>query len=432
MRSLLVVLSVLILGGLVVIGLAAKVIADKSYQAETSEDYLHYSGVIAAAIEQSLTIDNTQADDRVSVDTVLKLWQKKVGDELIALKMVDNATILAVNHEGEVSRLFISEQRDEITIVVPLGLAGFKNKALSFSYRSEYSQEYMFLYYLGIVAGYLMMLFIVSLIAWAIHRYISQIRIVTQSVASGNFDLRMASSRISTLQSLADDINAMVSTIEEKTSDNLILTGAIHHELRIPMTRMRLALDMALHEKSFELVNELLVGMDEDLEELASLTEKLLTLSRMRLNSIATQAENIQFPLMLDQIIQSFDNDIITYQVCDFFTLKGNNMLVERAIVNVIENAVKYCQCQVNVSGTVVNSEFVINIDDDGIGIEKELRELVLKPFYRTDKSRSRKTGGFGLGLAITDMVLKETGGQIMILSSKLGGTTVRLVWPVL
>lgn len=431
MRSIFAVLMLLILGGVIVIGLAFKFITDKSYQEEAREEYLHYSQIVSTAIEQNLSAKDISVDDPMLINGVLKNWKRMVGDELIELKLIDRKASLGNDTKGKVSHLYISEQVDEVTIFIPLKLEDYANKALSFSYQSEYSQQHMTYYYASILIGYLVMSFIVAAISWGAYRYINQIRAVTQSVAAGKFDLKMADSGISTLQSLSNDINSMVNTIEEKTSDNLILTAAIHHELRIPMTRLRLAVDMAMYEKSFAAVSELLIGIDEDLEDLTSLTEELLTISRLRLSAMDIKADNVEFPTVLTQVIKSVDSEVVALKLCDYFTLQAKQALVERAIVNVIDNAVKYCHSQVIISGSIVDSSFVVRIEDDGDGIEKALRKLVLKPFYRTDKSRTRKTGGFGLGLAITDMVVKETGGTINILPSSIGGTSVELIWPV-
>lgn len=430
MRSLIAVLSTIILGSLILIGVVVKVVSDKYYEDEITQEYLHYSKLITIAIQKDLEVNVTNIKDKKAIDSILYFWKSKVGEELIALKISEKPLNLPSEFKGKVSHIFISEQRDELSIIVPIELSAFKNKVLKFSYQSEFSQHYMLLYYSSIFAGYILMLILVSLIARFIHRYIKQIRKVTKSVANGDFYLKMADSRISTIQNLSDDINSMVNTIEEKTSDNLILTGAIHHELRIPMTRIRLALDMALQGESSEMVSELLAGMDDDFEELSSLTEKILTISRMRLCSIELKTERIKFPDILEQVVHSFDSDNIDYDCYEKFTLNGNRILIERAIFNVIDNALKYCRNRVSISTSLVNSEYIITIDDDGTGIEKQFRDLVLKPFYRTDKSRNRKTGGFGLGLAITDMVIKESGGKIVILPSNIGGTRIQLIWP--
>ncbi len=431
MRSLVAVLYLLILGCLLIASYAVELVSDYYYVEDISEEYLHYSSIITSAIEQGLQTDKSNKANISYVNEQISYWQEKAGDELIELKMVDKPDELTADMTGIVSRIKVTSKTDKLTIVVPIKLEQYKTKALRFSYTSSYSESEMFLYYISTLAVYFMMAIIISLIAWAMYRYINQISNVTQSVAAGNFNVKMPPNRISVLQKLSSDINIMANTIEDKTTENLILTGAIHHELRIPITRIRLALDMALQGDSTDELKELLYGMDNDLVELSSLTEEILAISRLRLSSADVGKEAINVPLLLEDIIESLDTDKVTNRGCEPFILTGNRVLIERAILNVIYNAIKYTRHKVIVSGQKQAVQFVLSIADDGPGIPVDKRELVLKPFYRTDKSRNRKTGGFGLGLAIADMVLKEAGGKIEIVESELGGAQVNLVWPI-
>ncbi|NQZ09128.1 MAG: hypothetical protein HRT35_18375 [Algicola sp.] len=254
---------------------------------------------------------------------------------------------------------------------------------------------------------------------------------VTESVANGKFDQKMPNSRVPALQKLAGDINTMAATIEEKTADNIILTGAIHHELRIPITRIRLALDMAVHGNTDEMTAELLTGMDGDLEELSSLMEELLTISRLRLKGVELAKEPLAMQSIIEKVTKDINSPLVTIDNTADFTLQANQTLMERALYNIISNATKYADNAVMISSCIESGQFVLNVGDDGMGIPEDERDLILKPFYRTDKSRNRNTGGFGLGLAIADMVIKDTQGVIEIGDSELGGALITLRWVV-
>ncbi len=431
MRSLVAVLYLLILGCLLIASYAVELVSDNYYIEDIREEYLHYSSILTSAIEQGLQTNISNIADISHINEQISYWQEKADDDLVDLKMIDKPDELTTNMTGIISRIKITSRTDKLTIIVPIKLEQYKTKALSYSYNSSYSESEMFLYYISTLAVYFMMAIIISLIAWAMYRYINQISSVTQSVAAGNFNTKMPPNRISALQKLSSDINIMANSIEDKTTENLILTGAIHHELRIPITRIRLALDIALQGDSTDELKELLYGMDNDLVELSSLTEEILAISRLRLSSTDVGKEQLNVPLLLEDIIVSLDTDKVTNQGCEPFILTGNRVLIERAILNVIYNAIKYSRQRVIVSAKKLAGQFVLSIADDGLGIPVSKRELVLKPFYRTDKSRNRKTGGFGLGLAITDMVLKETGGKIEIVDCELGGAQINLIWPI-
>ena len=453
MRSLAAILYLLILGFLIVAGYLIEKVGTRYYKEEISEEYLHYSNLITTAIEQNLSSKNDSAnsdsakpdsanpgntnskDNFAELERILNYWRSNVGEELVSLKLVDKPSELPKEEKGTVSSLSVTDKTDKVTVLVPLSKWTTTDKALQFDYMSEYSDDYMAFYYMSMVAVYTLLAIIVTLIAWMIYRYIDQISQVTRSVAGGAFDQKMSSSKIPALKKLAEDINSMANTIQEKTSENLILTGAIHHELRIPITRMRLALDIALKqyesEPSNEMLSELLLGMDQDLEELSALTEEILTISRMRLSSVETKDDMVQVSSVLNQLLDTIDDGRVKLIECDEFTLHVNRTLFERALVNVITNAIKYADQKIEVKGTLEHSRFVLSISDDGPGIPVDKRDAVLKPFYRTDKSRNRNTGGFGLGLAIAEMVVKDCGGQIRIGESRLGGARVDICWQI-
>ncbi|MCW8998918.1 MAG: hypothetical protein OQK04_09410 [Kangiellaceae bacterium] len=342
MRSLAAILYLLILGFLVVAGYFVDDIGTRYYREEISEEYLHYSRLITSAIEQNLAMkaseqnstntNNPKTIDSAELNRVLNFWRKNVGKELVSLSVVDRPITLSNNLKGTVSSLSVTDKTDELTVLIPLSQKINSKKALKFDYTSEYSEDYMMFYYLSTIAVYSFMALIITLIAWSIYRYINQISRVTHSVAEGDFNWKMSPSKIPALKKLSDDINSMANSIEEKTAENLILTGAIHHELRIPITRMRLALDIALNGKAngdlTGEVSELLSGMDNDLEELASLTEEILTISRMRLRSVETRSDSLHFPTLLTSLIASIESSKVTLLKCDEFTLTANRTLL--------------------------------------------------------------------------------------------------------
>ena len=106
--------------------------------------------------------------------------------------------------------------------------------------------------------------------------------------------------------------------------------------------------------------------------------------------------------------------------------------LTARAIQNLINNAIRYCERQVRVIAQKhADKGLMLSIEDDGIGIPVDERERVFEPFYRMDRSRDRDTGGFGLGLAISRRAIECQGGRIILGSSPLGGARFELFLPL-
>lgn len=426
MRTLALILYLTVLGFLLVISFLVEQIGGDYYAKELGSNYIEYTHKVTPVIEKALLTDSDNASK------VLQTWSEIISEGNDAIELVELTAPLG---KAKVLSVEFDEQTDEIYILSPLQSEHFVNKALKIRFIDAYSDDVINLVNSGYVIIYLLMAVMLTVVAWVIYRYISRISKVTESVAAGSFDLRMPDSRIPALKKLAEDINTMTDTIAEKTTDNLILTGAIHHELRIPITRIRLALDMAVGSNQDEFLQELLSGMDDDLEELSALMEELLTISRLRLKGLSPDKAPVHLREILTNVCQDINNPMIVLNEIAAFELKANHTLLERALHNIISNAVKYAKSTVLVEAKVINdnqsSQYTITVADDGPGIPEDERRLILKPFYRIDKSRNRTTGGFGLGLAIADMVLKETHGTIDIGQSTLHGAEFKISWRV-
>jgi len=422
MRSLVISLYSLILGCMFLITYAVEQWGMTYYKQDISEQYLQYSSMLTPLIEKDL-LENPE----LTLKT-LTYWSHIIEEDEDAIQLIKIPDSLKKD-QTHIDTLDITEQADYIHIISPLSHSKLNNKALSFTFYDSYSDNFIIQYYLGRLIIYAFMTLILTIIAWLIYRYINQISQVAKSVSSGNFNIKMPSNRIHALQSLASDINNMADTIEEKHNENLILTGAIHHELRIPITRIRLALDILIQMKTDTSSLDLLTDMDDDLEELSSLMEELLTISRLRLRGVELDKESISISSTLKKIVEDIDKANIQVSIpCDF-TLNANRTLLERALFNIINNGIKYSDNIVSISSKIESGFFILMFEDDGIGIPEDERASILKPFYRTDKSRNRNTGGFGLGLAIADLVIKDSQGQIKIAQSPLGGAAISIHW---
>jgi two-component system OmpR family sensor kinase len=110
--------------------------------------------------------------------------------------------------------------------------------------------------------------------------------------------------------------------------------------------------------------------------------------------------------------------------------LQGDQRLLERAIQNLLKNALKYAERQIIFKVTQHEHTYVVLVDDDGTGIPESDREKIFEPFYRLDRSRDRSTGGFGLGLAIVKQIVLLHGGSIRISRADIGGARFEIILP--
>ena len=423
MRSMAIVLYLAIIGLFTLASLFIEYLESDYYAEEIGYEYVQFVDLVTPLIEHDLvqSPDNTKS--------ILQTWSAKTTPPPSSLSLIDRPA--DAEDETYLSDAEISADTDVFVLVSLFKHPSLKGKALQFRFVSSYSKEYLQLSTVLGIALYAFMALVITVIASYMYRYMNNISRVTRAVAQGDFSQTMPASRLPAMQEVANDINAMAATIEQKTSENLILSGAIHHELRIPITRIRLALDMAMQGGNEDFIRDLLSDMDTDLEELSGLMEELLTISRLRLKGVAIEKQPVDLTEALEKVVKSVSSPMLSFENLPSFSLQANPTLLDRALINIIGNAVKYAQSKIIIDGKQDEGHYTLTISDDGPGIPAEQREHIFKPFYRPDKSRTRTTGGFGLGLAIAEMVIADTGGTIEIVDSPMGGAAFVIKWKV-
>jgi signal transduction histidine kinase len=224
------------------------------------------------------------------------------------------------------------------------------------------------------------------------------------------------------IRQAAAAFNAMQSRIRHHIRQRAHILAAITHDLQTPLTRLRLRLekvdDPGLREK--------LIG---DMSAMQSMVREGLDLARSM-----DSAEPMQ-PLNLDSLIDSVCADAadagqaVTVSGKTNVSLMARPIALRRCLTNLIDNAVKYGQ-SAHVTAMLEGSGAVIRIKDKGIGIPEPELEKVFEPFYRLESSRSRETGGSGLGLTIALNIVEQHGGTIRLVNHSAGGLEVILTLP--
>ncbi|MCE9508270.1 MAG: HAMP domain-containing protein [Alphaproteobacteria bacterium] len=206
--------------------------------------------------------------------------------------------------------------------------------------------------------------------------------------------------------------------IEQRTA----MLAGVSHDLRTPLTRMKLQL--AMMKGSAENGN-----LRQDLDEMEKMLEGYLTFARGEGNE---GTEMTDMKSMLERIVSNARRQGCDVQASftDRLMVRVRPMAVERALANVVSNACKYAK-HVWVSAREQAEALEIFVDDDGPGIPQEQREEVFKPFYRLEKSRNPKTGGVGLGLSIAQDIVHSHGGEIFLEESNRGGLRVVIRLPL-
>lgn len=211
--------------------------------------------------------------------------------------------------------------------------------------------------------------------------------------------------------------------IKRQISKRTIMLANISHDLRTPMTRMKLQL--ALIPDSPEKKE-----LEADLKEMQQMVEGYIDFVR---GEGSEQNESVRLSIYLRSIIEGYRlHDIsISLDISHDTEISLRPQAFRRCLVNLIDNAIRYSS-EIIVAIDNTEDEALITIEDNGPGIPKEKYEEVFKPFYRLDNSRNRETGGTGLGLAIArDIILAHGGDIILSKSEKLGGLKVSILLPI-
>ncbi len=217
--------------------------------------------------------------------------------------------------------------------------------------------------------------------------------------------------------------NKMKERIKRQMGERTQMLAGVSHDLRTPLTRMKLSL--AMSEKNDE--NKAFL---EDVSEMEKMLEGYLSFAR---GEGSEQSVDVDLNALIVGIADKFNaqKKKIKYVPNENISLiKGREQALKRMITNVVSNAVRYgknIEIEIKESGKSLQ----ITVDDDGPGIPEEKREDVFKAFYRLEESRNKETGGVGLGLSITKDIVRSHGGTIRLSNSPLGGLRVEIVLPL-
>jgi two-component system sensor histidine kinase RstB len=255
-----------------------------------------------------------------------------------------------------------------------------------------------------------------------------------------DFTFRVSEARRHQVGRLNKSFNKMAQRIEELVKANKSLTNAVAHELRTPITRLCFQLDMMYEESDDALRKEYIYGMSDDVNELTELVDEILTFARFDNNTSDLNLQANSLDESLRRVIQAihFDSHLkLTYDDGWLSDDEENNVLpfdaknLERAIGNLLSNAQKYADNQIQIHVVKTEDQCTIYVDDDGPGIPEQERNDIFAPFKRLDNSRTRATGGYGIGLAIVKQIVQGHGGEVRIDDAPLGGARFVVSWPI-
>jgi two-component system sensor histidine kinase CpxA len=269
---------------------------------------------------------------------------------------------------------------------------------------------------------------------------IPKVRAATHEIASGNLAARVGGTvagRNDEIAGLGRDFDRMAERVEALVTAQQRLLGDISHELRSPLARLGVALDLA-KQRGGANVGDLLGRIELEADRLDELVGELLVLNRLE-----GGAEIVRADVDLADLVRDIADDAdfeaqsmgraVHVTAAEPCVVEGDRDLLRRAIENVTRNAVRYTaeETTVELSVAAENGEGVVRVRDHGPGVPPEELPHLFRPFYRVAGARDRTSGGVGLGLAITERAVARHGGTASAANAEGGGLLVEIRLPL-
>ena len=294
--------------------------------------------------------------------------------------------------------------------------------------------------------------FVGGLFCYGLARYltspVAKLSAATRELARGNLSARVGPAlgkRRDELASLGADFDVMAEKIQSLVDSQRRLLGDISHELRSPLARLNVALELARQRSGADAITAL-ERIQREAENLNEMIGQLLALTR--LESGAEQIRKTEFDLafLVRDIAADADFEAhsrkrsVRFEAEEGCTIVGNEQLLRRAVENVVRNAVQYTaeNTEVNVKLECRNNDqatnhraAVITVRDHGAGVPESALVEIFRPFHRVDEARDREAGGVGLGLAIAERAVRLHRGSVQAANADSGGLLVTIVLPV-
>ncbi len=292
-----------------------------------------------------------------------------------------------------------------------------------------------------LVSVTLICIFLIALGVYALifplERRLQLLQMGVNRVTQGNLDTKVQVVGYDDIARLSMTFNAMTAHIKRLIEAQRELTRAVSHELRTPVARIRFAVDMLADTDDADSRQLQKNFIDEDIESLNELIDEILTYAKLEEGSPKLDWEMVNLRELLEQIereTNALGKPIKL--VCQLPPAKAVAMAdrryLHRAVQNLVGNALRYAETTVMLSADVIKGEAFISVEDDGHGIAEADREKVFIPFARLDDSRTRASGGYGLGLSIVSRIAFWFNANLKVDESpKLHGARFIMSWPV-
>ena len=287
----------------------------------------------------------------------------------------------------------------------------------------------------------LLSLFVLSLGVYGLlvpmQRKLREVSYALNKMKTGNMSLRLPVEGSDEMATLASSYNNMSDHIQRLIEAQRELMRAVSHELRTPVARIRFAVEMMADEDDYDYRLQQVEQIDKDIEALNTLIDEIMTYAKLEQGMPSIEFEDIDLFEVLEQVAVETDalktgKEVEVLPMPVPVTVEAERRYLHRVVQNLVGNAVRYCEQKILISGGLdAKGMAYICVEDDGPGIPEVDRARIFEAFARLDDSRTRASGGYGLGLSIVSRIVYWFGGEIQVdQSPTLGGARFIMIWP--
>lgn len=299
----------------------------------------------------------------------------------------------------------------------------------------------------GLTLRLLIAIFISGLICYLLSMYLTQplrsLQQAARSIATGNLKTRvghLTGHHRDEIAELSDEFDSMAEQLETLVNAKERLLQDISHELRSPLARLQMAIEIG-RKKTKNVAQQEFDRMEVECSRLNTLIGEILEFARLEKSTNVLNKSEVDLSHLLKRIIADANYEIVSEQP----RVIGNHLapclliaeerLIHRAVENILRNAIRYTPEEEKVYVSLLcdkeNGLVHIDIKDRGPGVPEDQLNKIFNPFYRVDTSREKKTGGYGLGLAIAEQAVHLHQGTLEAKNRKNGGLFVRVSLPL-
>lgn len=250
----------------------------------------------------------------------------------------------------------------------------------------------------------------------------------------------------SLIHPIGDALTTMSQQVKDLLTNQRELTGALAHELRTPLARLKFAFAMSQTQHKSQQHNQQdgqqaspqqadWTAMTADLNELEALVQEMLDYASLdsRMPELNISAIPLQplCELVCQRNLPTKPEHLKVSIQASSASVMADSHFLERALQNLLLNAYRYAQHQIRLDVSVDQHQVRLMVHDDGPGVAESEQQIIFTPFYRAEKGRDRQSGGTGMGLAIVKRIMQWHGGDCWVTSSPLGGACFVLAWPL-